>query len=174
MSRLKQHLRDRHNGKWDHFSVYLTAHDEHLKELESLLLRIRLPPGNKQKGKFIASQNLRSDLLRSIKDTDSNRRAMLMGGPVARRRRRSKTKTGRGTVVLDGLVERRVRLKATFKGYEYRAALLKNGHISYDGTHFKTPTAAAKAATKRAMNGWAFWRYRNSEGEWVQLRKMRE
>ena len=33
MGRLKSHLRDRHNGAWDKFSVYLTVRDEHIKEL---------------------------------------------------------------------------------------------------------------------------------------------
>ena len=68
MSRLKQHLRDQHNGAWDRFSVYLTAHDEHMKELESLLLRISKPPGNTQSGRFMASENQRAALNRRIKE----------------------------------------------------------------------------------------------------------
>ena len=47
MGRLKSHLKDRHHGSWDRFSVYLTMKDEHMKELESLLLRIVNPVGNK-------------------------------------------------------------------------------------------------------------------------------
>src|SRR3954452_5460717 len=43
--RLKQHLKDRHRGAWDRFSVYLTIADHHIKELESLLLRISKPAG---------------------------------------------------------------------------------------------------------------------------------
>lgn len=42
-SRLKQHLRDRHSGSWDRFSAYLTLGNQHLKELESLILRISQP-----------------------------------------------------------------------------------------------------------------------------------
>lgn len=38
--RLKQHLRDRHSKKWDSFSIYLTLNSAHMKELETLLLRI--------------------------------------------------------------------------------------------------------------------------------------
>src|SRR3989338_8633315 len=49
-SRLATHLRDRLAGTWDHFSVYLTVGDDHLKELESLVLRIASPKGNKQIG----------------------------------------------------------------------------------------------------------------------------
>ena len=56
--RLHAHLRDRHQNDWDRFSVYLTTRDEHMKELESLLLRIMSPKGNIQGGKFKESQNL--------------------------------------------------------------------------------------------------------------------
>jgi len=56
---LKAHLNDRHGQSWDRFSVYLTIGDEHLKELESLILRIVKPKGNKVKGKFAKSQDLR-------------------------------------------------------------------------------------------------------------------
>lgn len=57
-SRLRGHLRDRHADAWDRFNVYLTQGDEHLKELESLVLRIASPMGNRVTGKFMASKDL--------------------------------------------------------------------------------------------------------------------
>jgi hypothetical protein len=39
-SRLVHHLKDRHGDSWDRFSGYFTIGDTHLKELESLNLRI--------------------------------------------------------------------------------------------------------------------------------------
>jgi hypothetical protein len=48
--RLKTHLRDRHRGLWDRFSIYLTIDHAHLKEMESLILRIVRTPGNKGEG----------------------------------------------------------------------------------------------------------------------------
>lgn len=45
MARLKTHLRDRHRLGWDRFSVYITLRDGHIKELESLLIRIVGPKG---------------------------------------------------------------------------------------------------------------------------------
>lgn len=66
LSRLKQHLKDQHAKSWDRFSVYVTVHDEHMRELESLLLRIGAPKGNKRSGKFIKSTNLRPSLNRGI------------------------------------------------------------------------------------------------------------
>lgn len=57
-SRLHGHLKDRHAEAWDRFSVYLTRGDEHLKELESLVLRIAAPKGNRVTGKFIGARDL--------------------------------------------------------------------------------------------------------------------
>src|SRR5689334_18970035 len=39
-NRLKNHLRDRHAGGWDRFSLYLTRTGDYLRELEALALRI--------------------------------------------------------------------------------------------------------------------------------------
>lgn len=67
-ARLKQHQKDRHSGAWDRFSVYLTSDDEHLKDLESLLLRVtKKPHGNRQNGKFQGAKNRNSDLKRIFK-----------------------------------------------------------------------------------------------------------
>ncbi len=58
-SRVKQHVRDKHAGKWTHFSLYIIRHPEHIKELESLLLRIAYPAGNSVKGKLRRSGSIR-------------------------------------------------------------------------------------------------------------------
>ncbi len=63
-TRLTHHLKDRHSQSWDRFSVYLTIGDSHLRELESLLLRIAKTKGNKQKGRFPKSEDLRRRLAR--------------------------------------------------------------------------------------------------------------
>jgi len=71
MGRLKTHLKDRHRGAWNRFSVYLTLRDEHIKELESLLLRIVNPEGNKQRGSFVKSHNLYPSLNKQITEFET-------------------------------------------------------------------------------------------------------
>ncbi len=66
-TRLGHHLKDRHSQSWDRFSVYLTIGDTHPRELESLVLRIVNTKGNKQKGKFIKSEDLRRRFARDAK-----------------------------------------------------------------------------------------------------------
>ena len=117
-----------------------------MKELESLLLRIVSPRGNKQAGKFVKSENLRSKLNQLIKAEDDDRRARLMGGRTAKRRIKSKSNRGRGAGVLAGSFERAINLRGTIGGYDYFASLKKNGEISYAGTSYQSPTAAASAA----------------------------
>lgn len=45
----------------------LDDRDEHLRELESLILRIATPEGNKVKGKFAKSQDLRRKFAGAIR-----------------------------------------------------------------------------------------------------------
>jgi hypothetical protein len=172
--RLKTHLRDRHHGRWDRFSVYLTATDEHIKELESLLLRIVDPVGNRLGGRLRRAVNLRPILNKRIKDQDDDRRALLLGGSVAQRRIRLKTRRGSGTVALAGLVERRLSLVGHYRGKRYRASLRRDGRISYGKRLYDSPGAAANAARGRPTNGWSFWRYRTSDGNWVKLRRLKQ
>ncbi len=174
MGRLNTHLRDRHHGYWDRFSVYLTIDDQHMKELESLLLRIIGPSGNRAGGKFIDSQNLHPVLNRAMSEHDKDRRALLLGGPVARRRMRNKSRQGTGTVQLAGMVDRRIALRGAYHQQPYRATLRRDGYISFGGKLYESPSGAARAATGAgAANGWMFWNYR-SKGKWIPLSNIRK
>ena len=51
-SRLSRHTRDRHAGKWERFSWYHIPKIEPVKDIESILLNIINPSGNKTKGRF--------------------------------------------------------------------------------------------------------------------------
>jgi len=174
MGRLKAHLRDRHNGKWNRFSVYLTVHDGHMKELESLILRISTPKGNRQSGKFMASQNLRGDLNCLIKEEDDDRRANLLGGAVQRRRVRAKAQKTKGGTVLAGAFDNRKQLKGWYNEHECIATLRKDGKIRFDGELYASPSAAAKAAKGARANGWNFWHYKDPKsGDWIRLSQLK-
>src|ERR1700692_802519 len=81
--RLKQHLNDRHGESWDRFSLYLTIGEDHIRELESLVLRIVRPPGNKQIGKFRKAANLRQQFTRAARQDARKKLAKLLGTEVA-------------------------------------------------------------------------------------------
>ncbi len=172
MGRLKAHTRDRYKGKWNRFSVYLTVHDDHTKELESLMLRVVRPRGNRQSGKFMASKNLRRELNNSIRAHDADRRARLLGGHYTRRRIRSKAAKDSRKNILSGVFDRGIQLRGWYLEWEYRAHLRKDGRISYNRKICETPSGTGKAARGRSTNGWAFWHFKRGN-EWVPLRTLR-
>jgi hypothetical protein len=71
-SRLSHHLRDRHAGKWDRFNFYAIRSRKYVKDLESILIRVAQPDGNRQKGGFGKDKNLRrtlrNEIIQSIRD----------------------------------------------------------------------------------------------------------
>lgn len=177
-NRLRAHLRDRHHGSWDRFSVYLTVDDRHLKELESLVLRIVPTTGNKVRGKFAKSENLDRAFQRAVvTDFQQKMRDLLGKGPrlakEARRRGRPPTKHGSGRLPLAGVFARTVKIRKRFKGELYRARLRRDGRIRYKGKLYESPSLAAKAVTKRCVNGWSFWTYEAGPGKWLPLKRLR-
>jgi hypothetical protein len=173
MGRVNQHLKDRHARRWDRFSVYLASEDQPIKPLESLLLRIALPSGNRVRGRLPGAVDQRRRLHREMRERDSARHASLLGGHLARKRVKKAVSKGHGTLVLAGKLDRRIRLRGTYKGTQYLASLRRDGYISYDGDLYESPTSAAKAVVGRAVNGWQFWQYRVPRKGWVPLATLR-
>lgn len=173
--RLKHHLRDRHRASWDGFSVYLTIGDRHLKELESLLLRViqPKPPGNQQSGRFARSENLRRRFTKDIKELQSQELARLIGG---KRRLKAKPPGGRlkGSELASYLAQRgATQLRASYKGRLFKARVRSDGKVRFDGQIYNSPSAAAVAVVGRACNGWSFWKLERAPGDWVSLKRLR-
>jgi len=182
-SRLNTHLRDRHGDSWDRFSVYLTIGDEHMRELEALLLRIVSAPGNKVKGKFIKSENLRNKVRREFRKRQREKESELWGGKSLKtEKKKKKTRkkqikksraTGRKPVMAKYCNER-IKIRANHNGKNVTAWIRKDGVIRYKGDVFNSPSLAAKAVVGHAQNGWHFWTYERSPGDWVWLDYLRK
>lgn len=171
--RLKQHLEDHHAQSWDRFSVYLTIGDRHLRELESLILRITKPAGNRVKGKFAKAENLRRHLTRNIKLLQ---RAELNGiiGRVLPTQVVIERPSKNGRVpVLQSYVTKPIKLLAIYKHKKYRASVRRDGSIRHNGSIYTSPTQAAIAVVNRPRDGWYFWKYERAPGDWVQLNELR-
>jgi hypothetical protein len=174
MGRVNHHLKDRHRGAWDRFSVYLTVSPGHIRELEALIIRIASPPSNKQTGRLKGASDLRKKLNQRIRDYHDDQRALLLGGDIARARRRRKARRGHDSSALAGAVERPTQLLGVYKGKKYKARLRRDGQISFRGRLYATPAAAARAALGRGRNGWYFWQIRLSKGgPWERSRALR-
>lgn len=174
--RLNTHLKDRHAGRWDRFSVYLTIGDAHLRELESLVLCIVRPQGNRQVGRFAKSENLRTRLARDIRASHRLEVETMLG-----LRRALANPAPESEVDVDGRVPilakyndgRILKLRVRFGGKLIRARVRRDGQIRCNGRLYASPSKAASAVCKRPCNGWTFWRYERAPGDWVALDELR-
>jgi hypothetical protein len=170
-------LHDRHKDNWDHFSVYLTIDNRGTKELETLLLRIVSPDGNKAGGRFVRSENLGLRLKLDIKNWYREHLKLLVPGP---RKKMEKALVESNGVLpsspppLAKYVSAPLKMRVRYKGKLYRARIRRDGRILYDSVVYKTPSAAGNAIRKRATNGWQFWQYERAPGDWVPLSKIRQ
>jgi hypothetical protein len=173
-SRLRDHLKDRHQTSWDRFSVYLTIGDSHLKELESLLLRIVKPTGNKQKGKFIKSEDIRRRFARDVRVHQRDDLISLLGKKIFQPEEEEQFFKGRRPI-LGKCITGPMKLRTRFKGKTLTARVRRNGLIRFRDKVYSSPSLAGAAACKRrTCNGWGFWKYERAPGDWVPLNELRK
>lgn len=187
-SRLGHHLRDRHAQAWDGFSVYLTIGNQHLHEIEALLLRIIDRKGNKQRGKFGNAEDLRRKVKRDLRMAQKAELAGIFGGnkfeeKLTERKYTLSERVGRKPL-LAPYVTRRFHIRFEYKDKIYIAHVRRNGFITFAGNSaearrlhgkiYTSPSSAAQAITKRAMNGWVTWKYERAPGDWVFIDNLRK
>jgi hypothetical protein len=174
-SRLHTHLRDHHADSWDRFSIYLTIGDSHLKELESLILRIIKPKGNKQKGRFSKAEDLRRKFRSDVRRLQQIELGLMTGKSVLIEEGRSQQANKNRRGVLAGFISSPMKLRAQFKGMMFTAHVRRDGTIRFAGEKYFSPSLAAVAACKRkTCNGWTFWQYERAPGDWVKIDNLRK
>ena len=174
-SRLVHHLKDRHGDSWDRFSVYFTIGDTHLKELESLILRIVKPPANKVAGKFARSQDIRRVFAKDIRTHQRNELINLFGREVLNNQEERKSGEDEKHPVLFQYISGPIKIRARYKGKLIKARVRRNGEIRFGGKIYKSPSVAGAVACKRkSCNGWRFWKYERAPGDWVTLNELRK
>lgn len=182
-SRLKHHLTDRHAQNWDRFSLYFTLSGDHLKDLESLLIRVAHPAGNKQGGNFIRSDDLKRKFRKQISEYQRHELRGFFNEEQKETRGNVTQSEGREPTLAKYLIKR-IHLRFVYKGKLYIAHVRRDGTISFaadsaeakrlQGKEYGSPSMAAAAITKRTMNGWSSWKYERSPGEWVFLDELRK
>jgi hypothetical protein len=71
LGRLKDHQKDKHEGKWDRFVVYRIKSIRYLKDIETLLIGLLKPPGNAQEGHVPRDADMNRVLKRVLRDSAS-------------------------------------------------------------------------------------------------------
>ena len=175
-SRINAHNRDKHQNKWTHFSLYIIRKEDHIKEIESLVLRISYPKGNSVRGKLKQSKDLRPLLKRKLKEEQIKQLGMFFGSknrPAGKIKKRMNKKTSERP--LQGYFSQGKVIHANYKGKEYKAWVYSNGRIKVDGEIFDSPSLAGLAITKKnTMNGWRFWKYKDKSGELAYIDTLRK
>jgi Restriction Enzyme Adenine Methylase Associated len=172
--RLNQHLKDRHGKSWDKFSVYLTIGDFHIKELESLLLRVSKPAGNHQLGGFARSENLLRRFSKEVKSLQRAEWYSMIGRTLDLTPKKKRQPSDSGEMVLAEYIDGPMKLRSTYKGKTYNARVRSDGSVRYAGKIYASPSTPATAICKRACNGWWFWKYERAPGDWVRLNELRK
>jgi hypothetical protein len=173
-SRINAHKRDRHRGKWTHFSLYIIRQEEHIREIESLVLRISYPKGNSVKGKLRQSRDLRPMLKRRLKDQWERRYKEIVGGKEKVTKAAVHRNIKKTDKPLKGYFAKRTPLYAHYKGQKYKAYAFRSGTIKYNGRLYESPSAAGSAARGgKSTNGWNFWKYKDKNNQLVKIKKLR-
>ncbi len=177
--RLKDHLTDRHQKKWDRFSLYTIRKQGHVKEIEALLLHIADPKGNTQTGKLKGSKDILPKLDQMVRERQEDERIKLLGRKKTARAKVSKKKktASKADKPLKGMFPKGKRLTATYKGKEFKAWVFRSGTVKLksNGQLYDSPSAAGKVTRGgRSTNGWAFWKYKDKSGNLVKLTNVRK
>ena len=174
-NRLAQHLKDKHGQSWDRFSIYFTIGDYHLHELEALILRVVKPAGNKQKGAFALSEDIkrqfRQDIKKSVLDGVDELFTKVERTPFEP----GHTSPEKSKPILARYRQAPRKLRARHKGKILWAGVRRDGKIRFAGKVFNSPSLAGQAACKgKSCNGWTFWQYERAPGDWVPLDALRQ
>ena len=65
--RMETHRKDRHSGRWDSFKIFKIKNVKYLKDIETLILSIFQPDGNKISGKVPTKYNLTTHFKLALK-----------------------------------------------------------------------------------------------------------
>jgi len=178
-SRINSHNKDRHQNKWTHFSLYIIRKEDHIKEIESLVLRVAYPKGNIVRGKLKQSKDLRPLLKNKLVEEWERQLDGIIGGrkKEAIKSTAKKIKAGKAERPLKGLLKGYQRIYCTYKGKDHRAKVLPNGVVELipSKKRFDSPSMAGIVVIKKkTINGWKLWKFKDKNGELVYIDKLRK
>ena len=161
-SRVKHHLKDKHAGKWNKFSLYLVRKVDHIRELETIVMRMASPAGNTTRGRLPRAENLKFELLSRVKLEQKRQISKLVGERVRRDisrvgiKRKKGLKRAGGPVLAPYIKKNGFRLRGRYKGQDFVAKVYRSGSIGFQGAVYNSPSVAGQAARNRSTNGWTF------------------
>lgn len=173
-TRLYTHRFDRHAKDWNRFSVYLILDNNHLKELETLTLKIVSPKNNRQSGKFIKSEDLKRKFKRRIKEKHKRELSETFSFQNIFKEKTIRKKNIKGRKpVLSKYVNNNMKIRIRKNEKNFFGRVNKDGYIILNGEKFTSPSLAATHILNYNVDGWNVWQYQRSPGEWVTINSLR-
>jgi hypothetical protein len=71
LSRVKTYFKPPHKGKWNQFAIFRIGKAAYLRDIETVILGITDPPGNKVKGRVPKDVDINRLLIKILKDHES-------------------------------------------------------------------------------------------------------
>lgn len=167
--RVFTHLKDRHKALWSHFSLYFLRNERYVDEMESLLIRIANPKGNRVKPKGGSTSSLLKQLKAMVRQKQNEEFSEMFDLKSKSHKKRIKQKKSS----LQGLVKKNTKLFRTYKGKEYTAILRPSGKIRFNNKTFESPSSAGQSIVKHGCNGWRFWYLKDNSGNVISLDELR-
>ena len=130
-TRVKQHLKNRHFALWTHFSLYLTTKSGYMDDIESILISIANPKGNRAVPKGTVNTQLKKNLWPIIKNEQKKKQQEELEALVGGRKSKRGPKINVKDFTLKDCFVRSMPLVATYKKKTYNAILLTSGEIKY-------------------------------------------
>ncbi|MHC4746556.1 MAG: hypothetical protein ACYS18_04450, partial [Planctomycetota bacterium] len=150
----------------------------HIKEFESVILRVAYPKGNSVKGKLNRAKNLRPSLKKRLKAEWERQIDGIIGGKkkeTVRSKAKKVKQRGKKGLPLDGVLRHGQGIYAKYKGKNYNAVYYSKKGIRLNRKDYPTLTSAAKAIVdSRTVNGWRFWKCKDAKGDLVPVMKFRK
>ena len=170
VKRIKDHLNDQHANLWTHFSAYFVKKASFASDIESIMITIAQPKGNKQSSNLKNVVNLSDRLKQKLEKMKKHlsHRESTKNNSKTPRNNKSKLTVPKDTTI-----------KAEYqkRGYPkeiYEATLLTSGKVKYENKIYNSPTDAAKAITLyKSQNGLRFWSIKY-KGKWVKLNEYKK
>jgi len=169
--RVKKHLKDKHLANWTHFSLYLVKKVDYIHDIESLVIRIANPKGNRVIPRGKKYKSLLKKLRRLIKEKQKEEFKKLFGERKHETKLIRKQKNLKSFDKLNKLINRKKGLYKQYKGKLYRATLYTTGIIKVKNKKFNSLSAAAKFITKKKVNGWRWWKIKDKNGKFLTISK---
>ncbi|MBP5296354.1 MAG: GIY-YIG nuclease family protein [Bacteriovoracaceae bacterium] len=177
--RLEQHLKDQHQGRWNNFSLFITKKKEYISIIETILINVANPPGNKSRFANKVRHGQRK-LYRMIQRQHKLDMATMFK-KEERLSRATSRKSSHFTAghkrppfqAFKGYFNSPRPLKAEWQGTTYHATLFPDGHFEMDGNSYKTLRPINKLIKMHHVDTWRRWAVQDENGTWITFHDLK-